>query len=223
MVPSYRSRYNARADKPRIDANQPKVRTKPALAHFPGGGLRLPFLSMRGAVQPIETNRLRASARLKPRERAQALAIAAQLRPATRSSFIRRAGVPLFCGARAAMAAGMLASELRCDLFRVALSARVSKYIGETEKNLDRLFDAASHSDAILLLDEAEALFGKRSEVKDAHDRFANVEADYLLQRLERFRGIAVLAAALKQNIDPAFLRRLQVYEFPPRRRPDFA
>jgi hypothetical protein len=114
------------------------------------------------------------------------------------------------------MAAEVLANDLRLDLFRIDLSSMVSKYIGETEKNLRRLFDAAELSGAILLFDEADALFGKRSEVKDSHDRYANIEVSYLLQRMEAYRGLAILTTNLKGAIDPAFQRRLQfVVQFP--------
>jgi hypothetical protein len=114
------------------------------------------------------------------------------------------------------MAAEVLAGELRLDLFRIDLSAVVSKYIGETEKNLRRVFDAAEGGGAILLFDEADALFGKRSEVKDSHDRYANIEVGYLLQRLEAYRGLAILTTNLKSSLDPAFLRRLRfVVQFP--------
>ena len=85
----------------------------------------------------------------------------------------------------------------------------MSKYIGETEKNLDRVFDAAEGANAVLFFDEADALFGKRSEVKDAHDRYANIEVDYLLQRMEEFEGVAILATNLAEHLDPAFTRRL--------------
>lgn len=114
------------------------------------------------------------------------------------------------------MAAQVLASELRVELYRVDLSIVVDKYIGETEKNLSRVFDEAEAAGAMLFFDEADALFGKRSEVKDAHDRYANVEVGFLLQRLEVHEGITVLATNLKRNIDDAFLRRLQIVaEFP--------
>ena len=85
----------------------------------------------------------------------------------------------------------------------------VSKYIGETEKNLDRVFAAAESSNAILFFDEADALFGKRSEVRDAHDRYANIEISYLLQKMEEYEGVAILATNLRQHLDEAFLRRL--------------
>lgn len=113
-------------------------------------------------------------------------------------------------------AAEVIAGETRLDLYRVDLSGVVSKYIGETERNLRRVFDAAEASGAILLFDEADALFGKRSEVKDSHDRYANIEVSYLLQRMESYPGLAILTTNLKAILDPAFLRRLRfVVEFP--------
>ena len=114
------------------------------------------------------------------------------------------------------MAAEVLADELRLDLVHVDLSRIVSKYIGETEKNLGRIFDAADVGGAILLFDEADALFGRRSEVKDSHDRYANIEVSYLLQRMESYRGLAILTTNLEANLDPAFLRRIRfVVRFP--------
>jgi hypothetical protein len=114
------------------------------------------------------------------------------------------------------MAAEVLAGELRLDLYRVDLSAVVSKYIGETEKNLRRVFDAAQEGGVILLFDEADALFGKRTEVKDSHDRHANIEVSYLLQRMESYRGLAILTTNFRSALDEAFLRRLRfVVEFP--------
>jgi len=107
------------------------------------------------------------------------------------------------------MAAEVLAHELGVDLFRVDLSAVVSKYIGETEKNLERVFRAAEDANGVLFFDEADALFGRRSEVSDAHDRYANVEISYLLQRMEAFDGVSVLATNLRAHLDEAFLRRL--------------
>ena len=107
------------------------------------------------------------------------------------------------------MAAEVIANELGFDLYRIDLASIVSKYIGETENNLDRVFAAAEHANAVLFFDEADALFGKRSEVKDAHDRYANIEIAYLLQKMEQFDGIAILATNLKQNLDEAFARRL--------------
>lgn len=114
------------------------------------------------------------------------------------------------------MAAEVIAHELRLDLYRIDLSQVVSKYIGETEKNLDRIFGAAEDSNAILFFDEADALFGKRSEIRDAHDRYANIEISYLLQKMEEYLGISILATNLRQNLDDAFVRRLQaIVEFP--------
>jgi hypothetical protein len=114
------------------------------------------------------------------------------------------------------LAAEALASELRVDLYRVDLSAVVSKYVGETEKNLARVFSEIQDSDGILFFDEADALFGKRGEVVDARDRWANTEVNYLLQTLERYEGVVILATNLRQNIDSAFTRRIQiVIEFP--------
>jgi hypothetical protein len=114
------------------------------------------------------------------------------------------------------MAAEVIANELHLNLYRIDLSAVVSKYIGETEKNLRRLFDAAEDGGAILFFDEADALFGKRSEVKDSHDRYANIEINYLLQRMEAYRGLAILATNMKSALDPAFMRRLRfIVTFP--------
>jgi AAA+ superfamily predicted ATPase len=114
------------------------------------------------------------------------------------------------------MAAEVLAAELQLDLFAIDLSATVSKYIGETEKNLSKVFEGAEASGAILLFDEADALFGRRTEVRDAHDRFANIEVSYLLQRMESYRGIAILTSNMKEALDTAFLRRLSfIVEFP--------
>jgi SpoVK/Ycf46/Vps4 family AAA+-type ATPase len=107
------------------------------------------------------------------------------------------------------MAAEIIANELRLDLYKIDLSGVVSKYIGETEKNLDRIFYAAENANAILLFDEADALFGKRSEVRDSHDRYANIEISYLLQKMEEYEGIAILATNLRQNLDDSFVRRL--------------
>jgi hypothetical protein len=114
------------------------------------------------------------------------------------------------------LAAEVLAHELRLDLYRIDLSSVVSKYIGETEKNLRRIFDAAEEGGAILLFDEADALFGKRSEVKDSHDRYANIEVSYLLQRIECYQGLAILTTNLKSALDTAFLRRIRfIVQFP--------
>ncbi|MBW4505774.1 MAG: ATP-binding protein [Scytonematopsis contorta HA4267-MV1] len=114
------------------------------------------------------------------------------------------------------LAADVLAQALKLDLYRIDLSAVVSKYIGETEKNLGRVFDAAEMGGVILLFDEADALFGKRSDVKDSHDRYANMEVAYLLQRMETYPGLAILTTNLKNSIDQAFLRRIRfIVQFP--------
>ena len=114
------------------------------------------------------------------------------------------------------MAAEVIANALELDLYRIDLSSVVSKYIGETEKNLRKLFDTAEDSGAILFFDEADALFGKRSEVKDSHDRYANIEINYLLQRMESYRGLAILATNTKGSLDKAFMRRLRfIVDFP--------
>jgi hypothetical protein len=125
----------------------------------------------------------------------------------------------LFSGASGTgktMAAEVLAHTLDLDLFQIDLAGLVSKYIGETEKNLKQVFDAAEDSGAILLFDEADALFGKRSEVKDSHDRYANLEVSYLLQRMEAYRGLAILTTNMRHAIDAAFVRRIRfIIEFP--------
>ncbi len=119
------------------------------------------------------------------------------------------------------MAASVLARALELDLYRVDLSSVVSKYIGETEKNLSRVFAAAENQDWILLFDEADSLFGKRTEVGDSHYRYANAQTDYLLQRMEAFKGIVILATNSRASIDPAFLRRLHsIVQIPTPRRP---
>ena len=114
------------------------------------------------------------------------------------------------------MAAEVLANALKLDLYRIDLSGVVSKYIGETEKNLKQVFDTAEQSGVILFFDEADALFGKRTEVKDSHDRYANIEVNYLLQRMEDYQGLAILATNRKSALDRAFLRRLRfLMDFP--------
>ena len=110
----------------------------------------------------------------------------------------------------AAEAAAALANELGRELYRVDLSRVVSKYIGETEKNLARLFDDAEAGGAVLFFDEADALFGKRTEVKDAHDRYANIDVSYLIERLEAYNGLVVLASNRKGALDEAFTRRIR-------------
>ncbi len=125
----------------------------------------------------------------------------------------------LFVGASGTgktLAAEVLGNELRLDVYRIDLSQVVSKYIGETEKNLRRVFDAAEAGGAVLLFDEADALFGKRSEVKDSHDRYANIEVSYLLQRMEQYRGLAILTTNMREALDPAFTRRIRfIVQFP--------
>jgi len=125
----------------------------------------------------------------------------------------------LFAGPRGTgktRAARVLANALQLDLYRIDLSQVVSKYVGETEQNLQRVLDAAADGRAVLLFDEADALFGQRTNVKDSHDRYANLEASHLLQRVEDFKGLAILATNRKQDLDDAFLRRLRyVVEFP--------
>jgi SpoVK/Ycf46/Vps4 family AAA+-type ATPase len=114
------------------------------------------------------------------------------------------------------LAAEAIAAEQNVDLYRVDLALVVSKYIGETEKNLGKLFDAVEDREAVLLFDEADALFGKRTNVKDSNDRYANIEVTYLLQRLERFRGVAILTVTDKAAIDAVVLRRIRfVIDFP--------
>lgn len=165
---------------------------------------------------------------LPPKEREMLQEIALQVRHRARVyeewGFAARGGrglgvAALFSGGSGTgktMAAEVLAGELRLDLFRIDLALSVSKYIGETEKNLRRVFDAAEEGGAILLFDEADALFGKRGEVKDSHDRYANLEVSYLLQRMETYRGLAILTTNLKESLDPAFLRRLRfIVHFP--------
>lgn len=123
------------------------------------------------------------------------------------------AGAP---GTGKTMAAEVMAAELGLDLYKIDLSTVISKYIGETEKNLERIFFEAEASNAILFFDEADALFGKRSEVRDSHDRYANVEISYLLQRMEAYNGVTILATNLRSNLDEAFTRRLQfAVDFP--------
>jgi SpoVK/Ycf46/Vps4 family AAA+-type ATPase len=116
------------------------------------------------------------------------------------------------------MAAQIIARELGVDLYKIDLSGVVSKYIGETEKNLSRIFAAAESSNAVIFFDEADALFGKRTEVTDAHDRYANIEISYLLQKMEEYDGVVILATNLRKNMDDAFVRRIRFivdYAFP--------
>jgi len=123
---------------------------------------------------------------------------------------------PGMSGTGKTLAAEVLGNTLRLDVYRIDLSAVVSKYIGETEKNLRRIFDGAEGCGAILLFDEADALFGKRSEVKDSHDRHANIEVSYLLQRMETYRGLAILTTNIQTGLDQAFIRRIRfIVKFP--------
>ena len=148
----------------------------------------------------VELNRIAAAARARS--------------PGTRGQAVLFSGAP---GTGKTLAAEVLARDLGRDLWRVELSAVISKYIGETEKNLRRVFEAAEKAGAILLFDEADALFGKRSDVKDSHDRYVNLELGYLLQRIEAFKGLAILTTNRRQNLDEAFIRRLSfIVEFPP-------
>ena len=152
----------------------------------------------------------RPNARLSAKDLAQVRAMTATANARTSSKAL------LLSGSNAAAAAESIARELRRDLFRVDLAAVVSRSIGETQKNIDRLFAEAEANDAILLFDEADALFGKRSEVKDAHDRYANIEIGYLLQRIEEHRSLVLLVSKPKLTLPVALQRRLSVYRFPP-------
>ncbi len=136
------------------------------------------------------------------------------------ASLVRRRGVTaLFVGqggTEARKAAEVLANELQLDLYRIDLASLVDKFIGETEKNLARIFALAEERSPILFFDEADALFGKRSDVKDSHDRYANIVLNYLLRQMEQYRGLAILATNQKSALDSAFLRRLRfVVKFP--------
>jgi hypothetical protein len=145
--------------------------------------------------------------------------------PGVRSPNLQRPGViALFAGKGngKVIVAAMLANELDLPLYRIDLSEVVSKYTGETEKNLNRLFDAAEQIEVVLFLDEADALFGRRSEIKDSHDRYADIEVEYLLQRLESHRGLAVLSTSIESVISSAFARHIHyVIRFPPPTVPD--
>lgn len=136
-----------------------------------------------------------------------------------RSSISGKGPSALFAGPPGtgkSMAAGVIARTLGLDLYQVDLSLVVSKYIGDTEKQLGRLFDEAQGTSAVLFFDEADALFGKRTEVKDAHDRNANLETSYLLQRIDAYDGVVILASNFTKNIDDAFVRRLRfIVDFP--------
>jgi len=159
--------------------------------------------------------------RIDPRSRLKGVSLSDAVRRQLAPLLVgKTSGVALFHGpsgtgkTRAALA---IALELDVQVLRIDLSRVVSKYIGETEKNLAAVFAEAERSNAVLLFDEADALFGKRSDVRDSHDRYANVEVAYLLQRIEAFGGLAILTGNSRQNFDEAFLRRLRhVVEFPP-------
>ena len=140
--------------------------------------------------------------------------MAPKLRPGYRSLFY---GPP---GTGKTMTACLLGKSTGRDVYKVDLSLVVSKYIGETEKNLARVFDQAQHKGWILFFDEADALFGKRSETRDAHDRYANQEVSFLLQRIETFDGIAILASNQRENLDDAFTRRFESIIYFPMPRP---
>jgi hypothetical protein len=179
-------------------------------------------------AQPIAPKARWDDIQLPGRERAQLAEIAAQVRNRSevydglgfRERLSRGVGISVLfagdSGTGKTMAAEALAGELGLLLYRIDLSGVVSKYIGETEKNLRKLFDAAEDGGAILFFDEADALFGKRSEVKDSHDRYANIEVNYLLQRMESYRGLAILTTNMKSSLDQAFVRRLRfIVNFP--------
>ncbi len=175
------------------------------------GGVRLihPTATWDSLVLPDETRRrLREAAE---RLRHQSLVLDEWNflagRPGARGVRVLLSGPP---GTGKTLSAEVLAHELGVDLLLVDIARIVSKWIGETEKNLSEVFDAAERSQAVLFFDEADALFGRRTEVSDAHDRYANLETAYLLTRLERFEGLAVLSTNLRQNVDPAFIRRLE-------------
>lgn len=170
--------------------------------------------------------------RIDPRSRLADVAVLAQIRPKLLplldyARSVRKeaaqggSGVALFhgpSGTGMTMAALAIARDLDTHVLRIDLSKVVSKYLGETEKNLSAVFDDAERSGAVLLFEEADALFGKRSDVRDSHDRYANIEVAHLLQRIEAFQGIAILTSNRRQNIDEAFVRRLRfVVEFPDR------
>ena len=160
--------------------------------------------------------------RIDPRSRLQSSGLTDAVRRQLAPLFVGKAsGVVLFhgpSGTGKTLAALAIARELDLQVFRIDLARVVSKYIGETEKNLAAVFAEAEQSGAVLLFDEADALFGKRSDVRDSHDRYANAEVSHLLQRIEEFGGLAILTTNARQNIDDTFVRRLRfVIEFPPR------
>jgi len=163
-------------------------------------------------MKPPSRAALRPCARLSAKELALVRAIAASVN--VRISSKRKP--LLFSGTHATVAAEAMAKQLRRDLYRVDLSAVVSKYIGETEKNLDRIFAATDAADWILFFDEADALFGKRSTVKDSHDRYSAIEIDFLLQRIAEHHRLVVLASKPGLSLPIALRRRFSAYDFPP-------
>ncbi len=166
---------------------------------------------MRRKVQPVSSAGLSPAvlaaldAVIENNRRARRIGRAGKSRSVTPGSMVLFAGLT---GTGKTLAAEMLARELGLDLYRIDLSAVVSKYIGETEKNLAHVFDKAEGSGAVLLIDEADALFGRRSEVKDAHDRYANAAINYLVRRIETYHGPVILATNHPDKIHPAFARR---------------
>jgi SpoVK/Ycf46/Vps4 family AAA+-type ATPase len=136
-----------------------------------------------------------------------------------KSSQSKSGAIALFTGPSGTgktMTAEVLAAETGRDVYRIDLAAIVNKYIGETEKNLDQVLETAANQGAILLIDEADALLGKRTEVRDAHDRYTNVDTNYLLQRIENYPGLVILTTNSRKNLDEAILRRVRfVIEFP--------
>ncbi len=209
------------------------ARHAPALAALDSGSLwhecrQLARAGLDGLAQRIDTDADWADLVLPPAQLEQLHRLVAQVRQRQQvytrwglgPSGSRGLGISaLFhgdSGVGKTLACEVLANELDLDLYRIDLACLVSKYIGETEKNLGRVFDVAEASGAVLLFDEADALFGKRSEVRDSHDRYANLEVSYLLQRMESYQGLAVLTTNLRGALDPAFVRRLRfVVHFP--------
>jgi len=226
-----------RAPDPAYRLSREQLRLVAAAAHADGGQVapavrRLAGGHLDGVAVRIRPRRAWPDLILPPEEAAQLRELAHrhrgrdtvygrwQFSPAPSTGVVALFAGP--SGTGKTLAAEVVAGELGLDLYKVDLSAVVSKYIGETEKNLERIFGAAAAGDLVLFFDEADALFGKRSEVSDAHDRYANIEVAYLLQRLETYDGMVVLATNLQRNIDPAFLRRISVaIDFVPPEEPE--
>jgi hypothetical protein len=185
------------------------VRARAGLSLAGGVKLVRPTATWSDLVLPHETERRLREAADRLRHQTRVLDDWGFLagRPGARGVRMLLSGPP---GTGKTLSAEVLADELGVDLLFVDIARIVSKWIGETEKNLAEVFDAAERSQAVLFFDEADALFGRRTEVSDAHDRYANLETAYLLTRLERFEGLAVLSTNLRQNVDPAFMRRLE-------------